>query len=473
MYNVDATLPVSQLDPGTSVLCHGPPMAGKRSLGVRTLAAGLSAGEGAVAVTAQRSSSELREEFEAAAPDVDSSRLVVVDCTASTSGTGDGATVSVSSPGDLTGTGMAVTDALSTLHEEGVERTRILLDSVSTFLMYGEFERVYRFCHTLVQHVDSTGALAILTADTETMAATEAESLRGLFDAEIELDVTDEGEVYRFQSRREQTAWEPVPEPTRWRTTATNERRDGGLDVGRVTGLSALVDRVASTGYTLTLFAPQSSDGTEAIRSFFERQNVAVETAETPTDGPVDFAVLHRGGDYQAAAPLSELRDAVDLDGIEQTRRDDSAGRRLLANVESDVFSARSASVSEMIRISRDIEEAALAAGSGELHAGFQRLSRVADDRRTRRMYEAVADRGVDVHLYGVDDAGGPLDDRFAVHADDGDEIADSWFALFDGGDGRRRGLVCEERGDREYSGFWTFDDGVVERTVDYLRRAY
>jgi hypothetical protein len=312
-----------------------------------------------------------------------------------------------------------------------------------------------------------------VTADTETMSRTDAESLRGLFDAVVETDVTDEGRVHRFHREGERTAWEPLPDTKRVGTGGHTGRRGGHIDVGRVEGLSTLIDRVASTGYTLTVFAPASRDDLDDIRAFFERQNVTVETVDGVDGGPLDFAVLHRDGDYHAAAPVGELRDSVALDGIEEAPSADSSGGRLLDSLGEEAFSADAASVPEMVRISRSIGGSAWAAGSGSLHAGFQRLSRVADDRRTRRVYEGLADRGVDVHLYGLADNDAPLDERFAVYDDATEEIADSWFALFDGGDGRRRGLVCEEHDERRYSGFWTFDDRVVEAAVDYLRRTY
>jgi KaiC/GvpD/RAD55 family RecA-like ATPase len=475
MYDVRETLPAGSLEPGTSVLCRGPPLSGKRRLGVRMLAEGLADGEGAVAVTAQQSGAELRAELADVRESLDTSRLAVVDCVAGQTDTEDDGhdlSESVSSPADLTGVGIALTDVLQLLADRGVDRIRLVLDSLSTLLMYADFERVYRFCHVLVQRVESIGGLGFVTVDAEAVPETEAESLRGLFDAVVELDLTDEERVYRLQREGGRTDWKPVPDETP--TRPAEPAADSATAPGEaVTSLHELVEQMAGTASTLTVFEPATRGAVEDVRPFFERHNVAVETASSSDGGPVDFAALHRDGDFHAAAAMPVLRNAVVLDGIETAPVANAADTELVRRLDTDVFSAREASIREMVRISRSIERTAWRAGSGVLHAGFQRLSRVVDEWQTHEVYDAIADRGVDVHLYGVPDHDDPFADHFTVHGDDGDEIADSWFVLFAAGPGQRRGLVCEERGDRRYTGFWTFDADVVEPAIDYLERTY
>lgn len=472
MYDVSGTLPVEHIESGTSLLCRGPPMAGKQSLGVRMLAEGLAAGEGGIAVTTQRSGADLREELRTLGPALDTSLLGVVDCVVGADVGSDDGTVSVSSPADLTGIGIAVTEALDRLRERGVERNRLFLDGLSTLLMYADFERVFRFCHALVQHVDATEALGVVTVETESMDETDAEAIRSLFLAVVDIEVPDTGPVYRLVREGNRTDFEPVPWTERPSESRTRDRPGRRREEPPISSLSDLLERVESSGQRLTLFDPDPRVDLGDVRAFFERHKVTVDTAETPATGPRNFAVLHRNGDYAAAASVPELRDAIVLDGIETAPTAGSAGERLLESLDAHAFGADGASVREMIRISRSVERTAWRVGTGALHAGFQRLSRVSDERRTRRVYERVADRGVDVHLYGVPDHETPLDERFTVHGDDGEEIAASWFVFLDG-ESERRGLVCEERGDRTYSGFWTFDAGLVGVAVDHFERTY
>lgn len=47
-----------------------------------------------------------------------------------------------------------------------------------------------------------------------------------------------------------------------------------------------------------------------------------------------------------------------------------------------------------LIAMSRFVEARALAVGAGEMHVGFQRLSRLTDEFGTQRVYERLADSG-------------------------------------------------------------------------------
>ncbi len=121
------------------------------------------------------------------------------------------------------------------------------------------------------------------------------------------------------------------------------------------------------------------------------------------------------------------------------------------------------------------VERRALDADGGELHATFQRLSRLDDERGTRQMYERLAESGADTHVYGVPDdptVAASLD--VTVHAGDHAEYRDSWVVLFappdeEGG----AALVAVETGDNRWRGTWTYEPSRVERIRVYFDRRF
>lgn len=125
--------------------------------------------------------------------------------------------------------------------------------------------------------------------------------------------------------------------------------------------------------------------------------------------------------------------------------------------------------------ISRFVERRALAAGGGEHHATFQRLSRLDDEFGTRRTYEWLAESGVDTHGYGVLDEPGAVRGLDATaHAGDHAEARDSWVVLFASDEGAgHAALVAVETGDNRRTGAWTFDPDTVERVRAYLEQRF
>ena len=126
-----------------------------------------------------------------------------------------------------------------------------------------------------------------------------------------------------------------------------------------------------------------------------------------------------------------------------------------------------------MILASREIETRAWRIGSGELYAGFQRLSVM---RHQWDVYAKLARSGVAVHAYGAPDWTPPDPDADAMtfHAHDDREIEDSWFVVFDGNgeDRHKAALVSVERDPGEFYGFWTYEPALVDEVVAYFRNS-
>ncbi|SMO52131.1 hypothetical protein [Halorubrum cibi] len=138
-----------------------------------------------------------------------------------------------------------------------------------------------------------------------------------------------------------------------------------------------------------------------------------------------------------------------------------------------------------LITISRFIERAALTAGGGTLRSSFQRLSRLEDELGTRRVYERVADGGVDAHLYGVPDDP-PTGLEATIHGGRSSDFTDSWFVVFEPPGGPASvdaetdlargvnggvGLLAVETKPRIWHGVWTFDPDRLRAISRYIRR--
>lgn len=233
--------------------------------------------------------------------------------------------------------------------------------------------------------------------------------------------------------------------------------------------LASIIADVTGSERTLTVYDASDSGAVADLRGHFETQNVTVEEVSA-SDGPDDFAVLHDDGEFLAAADLERLRQAVTFEAglLDVTDFEETQVPDVLKHISDTTFTAYGKR--RMILASREIEEQAWRAGGGELHAGFQQLSLLRDQ---WDLYTRIADRGVDIHVYGVPDWQPPEPDWLTVHAGDTAEIRDSWFVVFDGADEENGALLAAECEPNEFEGFWTYDDALVGDVLGHLRSAY
>jgi len=151
-----------------------------------------------------------------------------------------------------------------------------------------------------------------------------------------------------------------------------------------------------------------------AISTGALRRNEAVPFDEDDPGTIENLALLVEGDEVVAGSTLEELTEAVllvnsDLYVTGSRKIQDLRLPAVITGLEDAVFTLRGYPESNrqkllLITISRFIERAAWTAGDGTLRSSFQRLSRLDDEIGTRRVYENVADAGVDAHLYGVPD---------------------------------------------------------------------
>jgi DICT domain-containing protein len=222
----------------------------------------------------------------------------------------------------------------------------------------------------------------------------------------------------------------------------------------------------------LILFNIKSADPlAEQLGAYFATQNVNVSTIQTASGQP-PIAILSDNTDVLSKVDIETLREFVDhspaqSETIGVTDREYEA---ILDHLKETTFT--SYDTEQMLYTSREIEDRARRVGSGTVHAGFQQCSTLAEQ---QSIYTDLADRGLEVHAYGVPDIAPPDLGRTHVHAVDSDELAQTWFVVFDGGSNetQKSALLAEERNDGTFYGAWTYDNRIVDGVLAYLEATY
>jgi len=472
MYGIAGLLPVDEL-PGGVVQVSGPAMAGKHDLVVRLLAAGLERGEACVIVTTDTSAAAVRDEIAAAVgEDLADAPVGFVDASGSA---GEGVPMenrveTVGSPTDLTGVGIALSSLLEGF--AGTDRpVRVGFLSLSTLLLYNDPERVLKFMHVLRGRVGAIGGLALLAVNEAAIDEKTAAQLESFLEGEIRLRETEtgiEGRVRGFDGL--ETDWGLVA-PFEHAGRAVGDGRGPSPTDPSIESIADLVDRVETERSTLTVL---NYDGDVALLSdveqYFGRLNVDVRTTDAGTETPRNVALLHRGEDFLAAAPVADLASAIAVeDDPEAEPR--TMTSRLLEAVDRTVFDAEGLGRRLLVQVSHTIERLTLRTGEGRLHAGFQRLSRLADEPRTRRIYDRLADTDADVRVYGRPDVTFE-DDRLTVYGSTDEEIERTWFLSYLRPDSEAGVLVAIETAEG-FHGFWSYRRDLATELDAYLCATY
>jgi len=199
MYDLSTSLDIEELSsvkPGSGILIVGPAMTGKSQLAMDILTDGSRQGQGAVIVSTGDGAADVLGEYSQRVPDLDESRVGVVDCRGeggrSADQTQSGAFVHhVSSPGDLTGIGIGITKSLESLHNSGADSGRLALMSLSTMLTYTDKKTVFKFCHVLSSRLDAAGYLGLFTIDAGAHDEQTLQVIKQAFDGLIEIRERD------------------------------------------------------------------------------------------------------------------------------------------------------------------------------------------------------------------------------------------------------------------------------------------
>ena len=229
---------------------------------------------------------------------------------------------------------------------------------------------------------------------------------------------------------------------------------------------AGIIDRVEQQRRTVTVHAPALPD---ALRRIFETRHVELVHEFVPQAAAEPFLTVTEGDDYVGSVDLPAVYDFghPKIHEVGDPEFVDAAYRRLTSLLPDTVFS--SLDRRQLLATSREFEDRAWRVGRGRLDVGFQSLSKL---RAQTKEYVALAERGLDIHVYGEADWRPPFLSDVTTHTD-GDELGEVWFMAYDGGGdaGQACGLVAEETSAGAFRGFWTYDVRVVQDVFDVAAR--
>ncbi|OPY29333.1 MAG: hypothetical protein A4E28_00931 [Methanocella sp. PtaU1.Bin125] len=192
---------------GANILLIGPAMSGKNAVLNSIMSCGLQNGEAIVLVETRVPGAEALEKLDLHG----SSHIGVVDCVARTLGVNAKDTPSirhVSSPVDLTGVGVRVSQLMEDFGRVNGGEARLCVDSVSTMLMYSNLQVVFRFLHVMAGRVALQGDLGIYVVDEGMHDSQTIATLKQLFNAVLQVKVEDDRTYIRAVGL--------TPRPTSW-----------------------------------------------------------------------------------------------------------------------------------------------------------------------------------------------------------------------------------------------------------------
>lgn len=190
----DAPLGIGSVPPGTCLLIAGPPMTGKEQLAYDVLATGARHDEGVLVATTEASAATVVERLRGT---VSEDRLAIVDARGNqrrADAPGEVTVEYASSPSDLTGISIAVTECLAALDRRGVPALRLSFSSVSTLLSYLGPEDVFRFLHVFTAHVERAGVLGVFTCNETAHDDRTLGMVKAAFDGMLQTRETDAGD---------------------------------------------------------------------------------------------------------------------------------------------------------------------------------------------------------------------------------------------------------------------------------------
>jgi KaiC/GvpD/RAD55 family RecA-like ATPase len=176
---------IGGIDGGTNIMLIGPPMCGKGAILNSIMAAGLRSDEAVILVETRLPG---RDALQKLKPPV-GARVGVVDCVTRALGVNATDTAGVrhiSSPVDLTGVGVRVSQFTDEFGRAEADGLRLGIDSLSTMLMYSSLQTVYRFMHVIAGRIAMQHNLGVYVVDEDMHDAQTVATLKQLFNAVLQ-----------------------------------------------------------------------------------------------------------------------------------------------------------------------------------------------------------------------------------------------------------------------------------------------
>lgn len=249
--------------------------------------------------------------------------------------------------------------------------------------------------------------------------------------------------------------------------------------------IDRFLDRATNSARSLVVVNRTAVDPIQHIlENLFVDQGVAVEEVidEKYDD---DTVLLVEDGEVIATSPLRALEETILLVNSDLFKTGAQEFERMefpavLEGLTDHRFTLQGYPESNkekllLIAVSRRIEQLAHRTGEGTLRTSFQRLSRLEDERGTRKVYDAISDTPVDVHIYGRPDWVPSPKFEVTMHGGYKEDFRRSWFVLYNPpperqGEYDAAALVAVEQEPRKWEGFWTYRRDVIEDIAEYIR---
>jgi KaiC/GvpD/RAD55 family RecA-like ATPase len=198
---------IGGIDGGTNIMLIGPPMCGKAALLNSIMSGGLRSGEAVILVETRVPG---RDALLKLKPPV-GARVGIVDCVTKALGVNAADTASIrhiSSPVDLTGVGVRVSQFADEFGHAEEESYRLCIDSLSTMLMYSSLPTVYRFMHMIAGRVVMQRNLGVYVVDENMHDMQTIATLKQLFNAVLQVKNDGDHTFVRASGL--------TPRPTSW-----------------------------------------------------------------------------------------------------------------------------------------------------------------------------------------------------------------------------------------------------------------
>jgi DICT domain-containing protein len=237
--------------------------------------------------------------------------------------------------------------------------------------------------------------------------------------------------------------------------------------------LSDIIDYVKGNEKTLVVFNPPAeSTLVSDLGDYFATQNVTVASQYTESGEPAGIVVLRLADEVLSAVPVEQLEELLSGGALRETGLgvDDTDYHEILQHLKETTFT--SYDNSQMIAISHEIEDRALRVNSGQLYVGFQYASKLLGQ---RDRYQRLGTQPLNIHTFATPEKPPVEIPGVTHHAENSEEIKQSWFVVFDG-DGEDRyktALLATEQSPNQFYGFWTDDPGIVDTIGTYLDNTY
>jgi len=202
---------LGEIQGGSNILLIGPAMCGKDALVYDILCAGLINGEGSILVTTEEMGGSVLKQFKQDELDTSMERVGIVDCVSASLGIEIADVENVrmaTSPLDITGIGVKISQFFEQFHmRDRVQKTRLIVNSLSTMLMYSNLQTVFRFLHVFTGRIKVADAIGIYVLENGMHDDKTVATLKPLFDGVIEIGEEGDQFFIRVKMGAKPTEW--------------------------------------------------------------------------------------------------------------------------------------------------------------------------------------------------------------------------------------------------------------------------